>query len=203
MNNYDKMLADACHRFTTYDMQALAQRPGMEDIGACLKTHFLGETVLLRKEDGRITVGGRAADFGETLSILDWLCDGKPDAKAAGEYCTVGSLPGIYVGGSGLTMTGGSAAKRIDAAPEKFRAACEAMGGREVPLGDLGYELPVFPGVAMCLKFYFADEEFPPQLTFLWDKNMLQFVRYETVYYIAGCICKNLISYIQPPWGSI
>ena len=193
MNNYDKMLADACHRFTTYDMQALAQRPGMEDIGACLKTHFLGETVLLRKEDGRITVGGRAADFGETLSVLDWLCDGKPDAVAAKEYCTVGSLPGVYVGGSGLTMTSGSAAKRIDAAPEKFRAACVAMGGREVALGDLGYELPVFPGVAMCLKFYFGDEEFPPQLTFLWDKNMLQFVRYETVYYIAGCIQKRLL----------
>ena len=193
MNNYDKMLADACRRFTAYDMQALAQRPGVEDIGACLKTCFLGETALLRKRDGRITVGGRAADFGETLSILDWLCDGKSDAVAAGEYCTVGSLPGIYVGGSGLVMSGGALAKRIDAEPHRFRDACHAIGGREVALGDLGFEIPVFPGVAMCLKFYFGDEEFPPQLTFLWDKNMLQFVRYETVYYIAGCVQKRLL----------
>ena len=152
MNNYDKMLADACRRFTAYDMQALAQRPGVEDIGACLKTCFLGETALLRKRDGCITVGG-----------------------------------------SGLVMSGGAQAKRIDAEPHRVRAACHAIGGREVALGDLGFEIPVFPGVAMCLKFYFGDEEFPPQLTFLWDKNMLQFVRYETVYYIAGCVQKRLL----------
>ena len=70
MNNYDKMLADACRRFTAYDMQALAQRPGVEDIGACLKTCFLGETALLRKRDGHITVGGRAADFATENRML-------------------------------------------------------------------------------------------------------------------------------------
>ena len=192
MNNYEKMLSDACLRFTTYDMARLARRPGVKDMGQTLVTDFLGETVVLGKENGFVTVGGRAADFGETLSILDWLCDGNPDAAAAKEYCTVGSLPGVYVGGSGLAMSGSSVAKWIDAAPGQFCAACAAMGGREVALGDLGYEIPVFPGVAMCLKFYFGDAEFPPQLTFLWDKNMLQFVRYETVYYIAGCICKLL-----------
>ena len=138
MNNYDKMLADACHRFTTYDMQALAQRPGMEDIGACLKTHFLGETVLLRKEDGRITVGGRAADFGETLSVLDWLCDGKPDAKAAGEYCTVGSLPGIYVGGSGLMMSGGSLAEKIETAPPAVSCGLRSHGRQRSTTGRSG-----------------------------------------------------------------
>ena len=192
MNNYDKMLSDACRRFTSYDMALLAERPGVEDLGESLKTCFLGESVLLRKKDGYITVGGTEADFGETLSILDWLCDGKPDAKAAGEYCTVSSLPGIYVGGSGLMMSGGSLAKQIDAAPGRFRAGCEAMGGREVALGDLGFEIPIFSGLWAQLKFYFSDEEFPPQLTFLWDRNILQFVRYETVYYIAGCLCKRL-----------
>ena len=192
MNNYEKMLSDACRRFTTYGMALLARRPGVEDLGEVLRTCFLGETVLLRKKNGQITVGGRMADFGETLSILDWLCDGKPDAKAAKVYCTVGSLPGVYVGGSGLTISGGTLAKRIDAAPRQFCAACEAMGGREVALGDLGFEIPVFPGLSAQLKFYHGDEEFPPQLTFLWDQNILQFVRYETVYYIAGCLSMRL-----------
>lgn len=192
MNNYEKMMADARLRFTAYDMGTLAQRPGVRETADDLITEFLGETVHIPKKTGELTVGGRKADFGETLAVLDWLCDGKPNAKAAREYCAVGSLPGIYVGGSGLMMSGDSLAKQIDSAPEHFRAACQAMGGREVALGDLGFEIPVFPGVAMCLKFYFGDEEFPPQLTFLWDKNILQFVRYETVYYIAGCIRERL-----------
>lgn len=192
MNNYEKMMADARLRFTAYDMGTLAQRPGVRETADELITEFLGETVHIPKKTGELTVGGRIADFGETLAVFDWLCDGKPNAKAAGEYCAVGSLPGIYVGGSGLMMSGDSLAKQIDSAPERFRAACQTMGGREVALGDLGFEIPVFPGVAMCLKFYFGDEEFPPQLTFLWDKNILQFVRYETVYYIAGCIRERL-----------
>ena len=203
MNNYEKMLSDACRRFTTYDMAALAARPGVEDEGDFLKTRFLGENALLDKKSGAVTVGGRKADFGETLSILDWLCDGKPDAKAAGDYCTVGSLPGVYVGGSGLTISGGSLANKIDAAPQNFRCACEAMGGRGVNLGDIGYEIPIFENLSARLKFYHADEEFPPQLTFLWDKNILRFVRYETVYYIAGCVSKSLLQRISSPVGFI
>ena len=192
MSNYDKMLADALQRFTTYNREVLACRPGVENREDGLYTWFLGEAVLLDPACGAVMVGGRQADFGETLSILDWLCDGKPTAQAAGIYCTVSSLPGVLVSGSGLSLTGGALAARIDEKPDRYCAACEKMGGKTVPMGDIGYCVPVFPGVAVCLKFYFGDEEFAPQLTFLWDRNILQFVRYETVYYIAGCLLQRL-----------
>ena len=192
MSNYDKMLADALQRFTTYDRAVLARRPGVEGGKEELSTCFLGEHVLLDPARGTIAVGGRPADFGEVLSILDWLCDGKMDARASGVYCTVSSLPGVLVSGSGLTMNGGTLAAKIHENPEKFHAACQSMGGESVPMGDIGYCLPIFPGVCVCLKFYFGDDEFVPQLTFLWDQNILQFVRYETVYYIAGCLLQRL-----------
>ena len=194
MNNYEKMLSDARLRFTGYDMAALCVRSGVEDGGEDIRTSFLGEIVLIHKETGRMRIGGRDADFGETLSVFDWLCDGKAHAVAAKEYCTVGNLPGVYVGGSGLSMEMPRLAKAIDAAPDAFRKGCQIMGGTEENLGDLGVKLEIFPGLHMCLKFYFADEEFPPQLTLLWDKNILQFVRYETVYYIAGCLQKRLLN---------
>lgn len=197
MNNYEKTLSDARRRFTTYDMRILACRPGVEDLGKHLRTRFLGEEVLLCKENGDVTVGGENADFCQGLSVLDWLCDGRMDAKAAEDYCTVGSLPGIYVGGSGLVMRDDPLARKIDTAPDAFRKTCDSMGAVPVAMGDMGFRVPVFPGLYMCLKFYFADEEFPPHLTFLWDKNMLQFVRYETVYYIAGCIRERLLKGIN------
>ena len=197
MNHYEMMLRDACRRFVSYDMAVLAKRPGVEDRGDHLKTEFLGEPVLLRKEDGRITVGDQDADFGQTLSVLDWLCDRKENAQAAGEYCAIGSLPGVYVGGGNLNMDMPKLSGMIHENPDGFRDACVKMGAQPLQLGDLGFLVRIFPDLTMCLKFYFGDEEFPPQLTFLWDRNILQFVRYETVYYIAGCLQKRILRLMQ------
>ena len=194
MNNYDKMLADAQKRCAGYDMAALAAKPGVEDTPEYLKTKFIGQDVLITKADGAVTVDGRAASFGEALSVYDWLCDRKVDAAPAGTYCPVSSLPGVYVSGKGLGMQMPTLSKGIDENPGLFRAGMAAIGAREIPLGDLGWQLDIFPGFPMQLKFYFGDDEFPPQLTLMWDQNSLQFVRYETLYYIAGCLHARLNS---------
>lgn len=192
MNNYDIMLRAAQQRFTGYDMVALAKRPGVEDGGAYLYTTFFSQKVAIHKSTGAITVAGQPADFGQTLSILDWLCDRRENAAAAEEFCPVGSLPRVYVSGSNLVISGDALAQKIHHAPDAFRQTMAEMGAKPVSLGDLGFQLQIFPDLPMCLKFYFGDEEFPPQLTLLWDQNILQFVRYETVYYIAGCLLRYL-----------
>ena len=56
----------------------------------------------------------------------------------------------------------------------------------------MGMELMAFADLPVRLKFYFADEEFPASLTVLWDKNILDFIRYETVYYLAACLFSRL-----------
>ncbi len=194
MNNYDKMLDSARRRFLGYDMAAMARRPGVFLTEDHLATRFLGEEARISLATGAVTFpeSGRDGGFGECLTLYDWLCDGKPDAKAAGEYGPVSSLPGIYVGGSGLVMNTAPLAAKIDKDPAAFRAACMNMGGRAVPMGDIGFLLPALPGLDVLVKFYRSDEEFPPTLTLLWDKNILHFLRYETVYYLAGCLLQYL-----------
>ncbi len=83
MNNYDKMLEAARLHFLEYDLSQLAQRPGVTDAGDCLTTQFFGAPVQIRKADGQILLEGRPADFGEGLTVYDWLCDAKPGAKAS------------------------------------------------------------------------------------------------------------------------
>ena len=173
-------------------MAALAAKAGVEDTPAHLKTKFFGQAVLIRKCDGAVTVDGRRASFEEALSVYDWLCDRRDGAAAKGAYCPVGSLPGVFVGGKGLGMELPKLARRIHEAPDAFANAARAMGAEQLPLGDLGFRFEIFPGLSVCLKFYFGDEDFPPKLTLLWDENILQFVRYETVYYIAGCLSQRL-----------
>ncbi len=197
MNNYDRMLLAARQRFLEYDPITLGQKPGVTDQGSELITCFLGQRAEIRKEDGQILLDGRVAGFSEGLSVLDWLCDRKPDATASLEFCLIGSLPGVYVGGGSLSMDMPRLAMTIDQTPEKFQAACLELGGLPENLGDMGFRLEIFPDLPMCLKFYFGDEEFPPQLTLLWDRNMLRFVRYETVYYIADCLQARLLQRME------
>ena len=196
MDNYDAMLAAAQRRFTTYDMNALSRKNGVEDLGDCLQTWFFGQQVSVEKTTGNITVAGERATFGQTLAVLDWLCDRKEAAFAAEEFCPIGSLPGVYVGGSGLCMNMARLAAKIHERPEGFVAAYQRLGGNAEALGDMGCRLQIFPDLPMCLKFYFGDEEFSPSVTLLWDKNILHFVRYETVYYIAGCLQGTLLALI-------
>lgn len=198
MDNYARSLEAARQHFLEYDSALLAKRPGMGASGPYLTTCFLGADTRIARETGKVTFSRDGfetfweANYTEALSVYDWLCDRRPDAAASGEFCPVGSLPGVYVGGSGLSMTGGTLAEKIDKSPLAFSRALGAMGGTPVPLGDMGFRLPVFPDLPMCLKFYHGDEDFPPSLTFLWDRNTLRFVRYETVYYIAGCLCASV-----------
>ena len=198
MDNYAVMRQDAVDRFLTYEVENLLKNPGVSSWEKGVQTTFFSLPVHLDRREGRIVlIDGEKeieCDFSPTLSILDYVCDRKTSAIAANVFCPVTSLPGVFVGGSGLVMKNGALEARIEKDPAAFQKACESLGGVATGAGDMGYRLHIFPDLCMELKFYFADEDFPPQLTFLWDKNILQFVRYETVYYIAGCLARELRS---------
>ncbi len=192
MDNYAIMRQAAEARFCQYDPEKILKNPGVFLENGCICTTFLGEPVRVDSQTGQVWVAGRAGDFGETLTVLDWLCDRKPGAQAADGFCPVSSLPGVLVSGGSLVMDFGALAAKIDKAPERFLAACKAIGGRPIPLGDIGMELMAFPDLPVQIKFYHADEEFPASITILWNQNTLQFIRYETVYYLADCLRKRL-----------
>lgn len=207
MDNYKISKERAREYFLKQDRSQLIRLPIVRRDADCLCFRFVGgdyrldpEGFLFGSDNGFQTTW--EADYSEALSIYDRLCDGKPDAALSGQYCTVHSLPGVYVGGDGgLTMGGGSLPGLIEANLESFSAACLSLDGREIPMGDLAYEIKVFSDLPMILKFYRSDEDFPAQLVFLWDRNMLDFVKYETVYYIAGHICKRLKQKMDLPVG--
>ena len=91
-----------------------------------------------------------------------------------------------------LAAASGSLERAIDRAPDAFRRACERLGGTEAPGGDICYDLDLFPDLPVQLRFWHADEDFPPSLDLLWDRNTLQFLRYETTWFAAGVLRRRL-----------
>lgn len=192
MDNYQRMLENAAARFLTCDPVIFRGKTGASCTENCIIADFLGERAEISLKTGEITVSGHRADFYRCMCLYDWLCDGNSDARAAGEFAPVSSLPGVLVRGNGLSMEPRSLAAAIDAQPEAFRRACRRLGGRSVPMGDMGFEIPLFADLSVIVKFYHGDAEFSPACILLWDRNILQYIRYETVYYLAGCLLRRL-----------
>ena len=187
-DNYALQAEAARLRFLTYDQ---ASMPARRD-DRYLYLPFCGCAYRICRADGHMfrkfgDAWFPADSHGEVLTIFDYLCDAKPDRAPSGEFVSMASL-GNHVH-TGLAASSGPLERAIDMEPEHFRQSCILLGGQEVAgSGDICFELPIFRDLTVRLRFWHSDEEFPPKLEVLWDKNTLQFLRYETTWYAAGVL---------------
>ena len=133
----------------------------------------------------------RKADYNSAMTIYDYLCDSKPYCHASGEFVTIQSLQAVITSRIGGTMFD-SMAEFINQNPAAICRACQAMGGQKTGKGDLSYQFPVLADLQMRLSFWHSDEDFPASLEIFWDKNVLDYIRFETTYYAAGYIMSEL-----------
>lgn len=192
MDNYAMMQEAGRKRFLTYDLTAFDNKKGVLVAGDRIKTSFLGEVAEISLKTGEIVFPNRKAGFGESMCLYDWLCDGKAGACPSRAFAPVSSLPGVMVRGNGLVIDTAPFARKASMDHQRFEHACLILGGAERQAGDMGFEIPLFSDLTALLKLYDEDDEFPASLVLLWDRNILEYIRYETVYYLAGCLLRRL-----------
>jgi hypothetical protein len=139
------------------------------------------------------------AGFNEAMSIYDILCDAKEDCSLSGVFCPTASLKGIVKGGSFLPGEGGPKDNEyfFDTHFEELKMACEQIGGVPEGKGDAAYRIRIFPFLPLRFQFWRADEDFEPEIQFLWDENVLSYLHFETLYYVMGHILQRLKELIQ------
>ena len=167
-DNYAQAAEDARALFLRYDQTALVEKFGLEADAAYLYIRFFN---VLYRIDRRTAAVGR---------------------QCQGRWCTVASLPGAAHASLLEDRMCGGYAPRFDRQQAQLVQACEALGGQKAPFGDIGYRFSAFPFLPLILRFYGGDEEFPPKLSVLWDANTLDFVHYETTFFIAGHLLGRL-----------
>ena len=132
-------------------------------------------------------------DFNEALTIYDLLCDSKENCQAAGDYINLKSLSALQASskklGDGLSDGKG---KIFDHKDALLSRVCEKLGGIKAGKGDVAYEIPMFDFVSCRIQFWNSDEDFDASLQVFMDKNILQFMRYETVWYAESHLIKRL-----------
>lgn len=191
-SNYDVMTQQAQALFLQYDQEAMLRKFPLDHDEKAIFVPFFGSAYRLDRRSGAVTLHGQPAVHQAAMSIYDMLCFSQDTPLLRGSWKSLGALSRISTwnqqSGTLLTQTAASFSGRT----AELQSACDAMGGRKGPAGNVSAVFPAFPFFPVCLQFWDGDEEFPPALQILWDDNALAFVHYETLWYMTNFLCKEL-----------
>ncbi len=199
ISNYEVTKRRVQSEFLKYDQEKMIRKFALDFDENYLYIRFIGHLYRIHRNTGFLEWSEDdfktcvEADFNEALTIYDLLCDSKEYCHATGEYTNLKSLSSLQSGskklGDGLFENPWKAFDHKEAA---LCRACEKLGGNKKGKGDVAYELPLFEFLPCMIQFWNSDEEFAASLQLFFDKNILDFIRYETVWYAANHLMKRL-----------
>ena len=195
-NNYLIHVRQAKARFTTYDQEAIIAKLKLRHDENFLYAVMLSETYRICRKTGDIhreTPSGwvDANSYEEVMTLLDLVCDCREDRFLTGRWKNMTDF-GLMFHRNLTEREHDPWAGKFEAGPEAFRKACEALGGKPFPLGDVAYTLELFDGLPVLVQLWFGDEEFSAGLRFLWDENALMYLKYETMHFAKGMLLEKI-----------
>ncbi len=198
VSNYNIMRDQMRGEFIKYDQEKMMQKYGLDYDDNYIYIDFAWHRYRIGRTNGIVEWSEDAfftaveADYNESMTIYDVLCYAKEDSHLSGYFCPVNMLKGV-VHSSGL---GGSlfqkTADEFDKKTEELRSVCLRYGDKLSMKGDVAARLMVFPFLPVILQYWAADDEFPANLKFMFDENILQYMHYETIYFMMGHIIRRL-----------
>ena len=195
-DNYQIQLQQAKLRFLSYDQQELIRRCRLEYDEGYLYAVMLHRKYRISRESGNMEYWEENAwrdgnSFAEVLILLDWLCDCREDRYITGRWINIVSH-GHYFLRQLQEDKEDPDARRFSQNPEAFEKACAALGGEKIPGGDVSYAIELVDGLRILVQLWYGDEEYPARLCFLWDENVLRYIRYETSWYAMGLLRRRI-----------
>ena len=204
-NNYIIQAQQAKERFLTYDQEEIIRRLQLDADDNYLYLPMLSRRHRICRETGhmeKLTKEGwaDANSFGEVMTLLDLVCDSRPDRYITGRWVNIVTQGHCFH--RNLQEDGSDPnAELFDREPDAFRRACLALGGEEQPGADIGYAIELVDGLKILVQLWHGDEEFPPRLRCLWDENALRYIRYETTWYAVGLLMEKIKGKMKNPLG--
>ena len=74
-----------------------------------------------------------------------------------------------------------------------FKNLTERLGGKLVEGGDLSVELVTFPEVRIRVIFWYGDEELPPDVTILFDRELAEVIATEDIDALLYFMAKSIV----------
>lgn len=199
MSNYEKMKRQMQKEFVKYDQQKMIEKFRLSSDAEYLYIDFLGHTYRVDRNNGEVAWSDddfaheNEADYNEAMTIYDVLCYSKEDCKLSGEFVNMQSLSSIQ--GGSLPVGNGffqEAESIFDQENERLAKACERLNGTKKEKGDVAYQIPMFDFLPVIVQFWNSDEDFPASLQLFADKNILDYMHYETLWFAVSHLISRL-----------
>ena len=199
ISNYEIMKRQMQKEFLKYDQENMIRKFRLKHDPEFLYIRFVGKDYRIGRKDGLVSGSEDGfqtaceAGYNEAMTIYDVLCYSRDDCRLSGEFVNMRSLSSIQGGsrpvGSGLFS---GKLSQFDHQEKALAAACESLGGIRTGKGDVAYQIPLFAFLPVLFQFWNSDEEFPPSLLLFTDKNMLDYMHYETVWFAMSHLLERI-----------
>ena len=200
MDNYDLQVDIGKRIFLEYDQALMIRKYCLDADGQYIYLTYLNTPCRISRRTGGIEeqICGRwreCRDFSTVMTIYDLLCYHKGETAPAlfRQWCAVGTF--VVTGVTQTDGFTGKYAQSFDGRLDKLKVACEKLGGvmqERMAGADLTCKFAVTPFFPVLLQFWEGDEEFPPKLLILWDRNADSFLHFETTFYLQGDLLNRL-----------
>ncbi|WP_455539288.1 DUF3786 domain-containing protein [Terrisporobacter sp.] len=203
-SNYD-IQADKCKlEFIKMDHKKISQKFNLEHDEDYLYIYFFSQKYRLNKKNGNIEktydeVNYIDTKYNEVMTLLDLFAYSKEDLSLSNKWINVTHSKDVFKSSGVVNHMDlySSNAKKFSGKIEKLIKACEKLNGIKINKGDVGYIINVFNFLPIMFIFYEEDSEFSPECKFLWDENILNFMHYETTFYVINHFFERLDELIE------
>lgn len=198
MSNYEITKRRMARSFAQYDQEEMARKFHLSGDAEYLYIRFLNRPYRIHRAEGTVTwsedgfLSCAEAGFHEAMTLYDVLCNSSEVPAAAGEFVHLNRLVNAASKPEQDGMLNERQTRLFDHREAALSRACQMLGGVKWGKGDVAYRLPLFDFLPAALQFWDSDDEFPASLQLLWDKNILQFMHFETVWYAAAHLLSRL-----------
>lgn len=209
-SNYDKQVKMARDLFLKYDQEKMIERCDVEHDENYLYLDFIGDRYRISRTSGRVEClcgsAGReecpkkTADeyvpcdnFNVVMTLYDALGYPKEKPRLAHEWCTLANLQATSSPSANIFNQ--KYADAFAGRTDRLLQVCKKIGGTQPQItagADVCWQFDIFPFFPLQFRFWDRDEEFPAQIQLLWDRNALQFLHFETLYYLMGVLMNKL-----------
>ena len=188
ITNYDKTKISMERVFLQYDQEAMIHKFSLKHDSDWLYLTFVNRIYRINRKTGNVQWSDDhfktvfEADHNAAMTIYDVLCYSKDGCHLSHEFVNISSLSSVRTGN--LSQNSGffqHTADFFNGKITELRHSCMALSGKELKKGDVSFELELFPFLPIAIYFWEADDEFPASLQVLADKNILDYMHYETL----------------------